>query len=494
MSVLKRMLSWTKRRDVSDENLVAPDELPVKVPARSNAKLKKRGVMGESQRETASIVDKESAKLINANSSGPLPPSRVNSFGPEQELLGFEIESQKMEALRRRIRSDHDLPGRYVGHSALSSALHMEDLTLDTTAVSSSSTTSTSNISWVSAVPAIPDLDWSKISDGELERIKSAYDKSSRSRMVPRDKTTTGDSRQSSKSSPVNSAISAFEDVSQPYAGKGKARALRDLVARPSSERASSIMDSWIEESRQTALGQGPYSINLNRQAAERLQAHLEAEGAEIEAEQHAQMIALSNRECNVCSDTKPSFNFPIKPPTANCDHPITTCTLCLETWLATEITTKGTTPIKCPSCPFILTYTDILRSASPAAFTAYDALTTRAALTCLEEFAWCLNPLCSNGQLNPAENKNYMSCAACGYQQCLLHRIPWHSGESCAAYSYRTSAEGRAAAEAEKKSEVLMEKLSKRCPGQGCGWRIEKVGGCEHMSCARCGAQFCWL
>lgn len=41
--------------------------------------------------------------------------------------------------------------------------------------------------------------------------------------------------------------------------------------------------------------------------------------------------------------------------------------------------------------------------------------------------------------------------------------------------------------------SEERIKKVGKQCPGVGCGWVVEKDGGCNHMYCARCGLNWGW-
>lgn len=200
---------------------------------------------------------------------------------------------------------------------------------------------------------------------------------------------------------------------------------------------------------------------------------------------------ASPRHECLVCGDTKAVLDFPPTAPSSDCSHRPNTCTDCLESWLASEIDGKGAVPeIKCPECPSLLRYIDLRRWASPETFATYDTLTARAALTNLPEFAWCLTPGCGNGQLNP-ENANFMHCQACGYKQCLLHLCAWHTNESCEAYTYRTS--GAKARDEEAKTQKTLSKTTKPCPGNGCGWRIEKRSGCDHVTCTKCRFAFCW-
>lgn len=47
----------------------------------------------------------------------------------------------------------------------------------------------------------------------------------------------------------------------------------------------------------------------------------------------------------------------------------------------------------------------------------------------------------------------------------------------------------------AEKKTEKLLKnKKFKVCPNKDCAARIEKISGCNHMICARCRYELCWL
>ncbi|KAF2724547.1 hypothetical protein K431DRAFT_217879 [Polychaeton citri CBS 116435] len=195
-------------------------------------------------------------------------------------------------------------------------------------------------------------------------------------------------------------------------------------------------------------------------------------------------------RECVVCGDEKEPLEFLKTPVTSRCDHTCNVCNECLHSWLATEFDVKGTEGIKCPECPQVLQYHEVQRAASSKTFETYDRITTRNALASLPNFAWCLGPNCDSGQLN-IENHNFMECIHCRYKQCIKHSCAWHQDEDCTQYEYRTS--GRKARDEEAASVKVINEVSKLCPGKGCGWRIQKIDGCDHMTCRRCRHEFCW-
>ncbi|KAJ9621203.1 hypothetical protein H2203_007254 [Taxawa tesnikishii (nom. ined.)] len=222
-----------------------------------------------------------------------------------------------------------------------------------------------------------------------------------------------------------------------------------------------------------------------------------EEEEAVRQEELRIQQASVRARECAVCGESLDPLDFPAKPPTGQCTHPVQTCTGCLQQWVASQFDCQGQR-ITCPhsGCACELSYHDMQRAASEDVFAKYDKIATREALGSMNGFAYCLKPGCNSGQIN-VESGNYMDCASCGYKQCLEHKVRWHRGETCTQYDYRTS--GRKARDEERASEAFIKANTKRCPGEDrkagkkCGWNIEKNNGCDHMTCRKCKHQFCW-
>jgi hypothetical protein len=94
-----------------------------------------------------------------------------------------------------------------------------------------------------------------------------------------------------------------------------------------------------------------------------------------------------------------------------------------------------------------------------------------------MKDFVWCLARGCESGQVHD-EGRVEFDCIACGTKSCISCNRLWHTGETCVDYKLRTGTDE----DREKASEAEVEKISKECPG--CNMRIQKDGGCEHMTC----------
>ena len=277
----------------------------------------------------------------------------------------------------------------------------------------------------------------------------------------------------------ISPADSGVELTSQPqpvYSGKGKGRVTEDDAL--TEQDYCRLYEKLRERLRKK-------QEEDDRRKAELVQKEQEEAEARLAVAKKARL-----RECTVCGDAKDPLDFPAQAPTPRCKHTPQTCTECMQSWMASEFDSKGTDGILCPECPTTLEYADVQRAASAKTFEAYDRVSTNNALSSYPDFAWCLSADCQSGQLN-INNRNYMDCANCGYKQCLKHKIPWHVGETCDEYDYRTS--GRKRSDEEKATEAMLDNISKKCPGKGCNWRIQKVDGCDHMTCRKCKFEFCW-
>ena len=202
---------------------------------------------------------------------------------------------------------------------------------------------------------------------------------------------------------------------------------------------------------------------------------------------------------CQVCLEEKPFDQFPTRPPTVECDHPPICCTPCLSQHITMSFESKIWDNIRCPLCNLRLQHKDMAEFATQDIFEryalygcpcsslcadtpdSYDRLSIRRALeTQFPNFRWCPGPNCEYGEEHPDDPKHPMiTCTSCGFGSCFFHNSPWHEGMTCDEYNAKITA---GAIKAEKKTEKIIKKIAKRCPG--CQRFINKNGGCSHMSC----------
>lgn len=213
-----------------------------------------------------------------------------------------------------------------------------------------------------------------------------------------------------------------------------------------------------------------------------------EEELARLQRHEAAATTTTSSQssECVVCGDTKDRLSFPPNPPTSSCTHASETCTSCLQAWTSSQLETKSWRNIHCPQCPSALSHAEMRTASTGEAFARFDALALRSTLGGLVDFAWCLRPSCGFGQENIEPDQGvgaFMECQKCGFRQCVQHKGPWHEGVNCEVFEAKTGA-ARKAREAEMQSKRWLLGNSQRCPGKRCGVWIEKLEGCDHMTC----------
>ncbi|KAF1994019.1 hypothetical protein P154DRAFT_527359 [Amniculicola lignicola CBS 123094] len=106
-------------------------------------------------------------------------------------------------------------------------------------------------------------------------------------------------------------------------------------------------------------------------------------------------------------------------------------------------------------------------------------------------KFHWCIRPGCQHRQLH-ADSNPIFQCAQCSFRSCIEHKVTWHNGVTCTEYDACIVSRQREADETA--SETMIQEISRQCPGEGCGWRIKKNQGCDHITCRKCRTEFCWL
>lgn len=71
-------------------------------------------------------------------------------------------------------------------------------------------------------------------------------------------------------------------------------------------------------------------------------------------------------KDCIVCTEKRSLRHFPIRLPTTQCEHEISTCKRCLRNWIKMQFETKVWDQIGCPECRVRMQYED-MREFAPA-------------------------------------------------------------------------------------------------------------------------------
>ncbi|KIW08379.1 hypothetical protein, variant 1 [Verruconis gallopava] len=200
----------------------------------------------------------------------------------------------------------------------------------------------------------------------------------------------------------------------------------------------------------------------------------------------------IETRECVNCYDDVGYADFPLESTTEECLHELNICKSCISTWITTCLNNGNWNHITCLSanCGAVLQYGDIKRAATDTDMQRYERFSMRDALSEIPGFRWCLSPTCDAGQIheNSEGTEQILTCIACGFKRCTACDREWHQDETCKQYSDSLAVQPSEI----NASEAWIVNNSRKCPG--CQSPIQKVNGCDHMTCTRCLRQFCWI
>ncbi len=149
---------------------------------------------------------------------------------------------------------------------------------------------------------------------------------------------------------------------------------------------------------------------------------------------------------------------------------------------------------VTCPelNCHGIFDYHEIreillLVGKNNSLFEQYDEHLIYRHLEQMPEFIWCSYE-CGSGQLYDFEGSSNptITCVKCNRRTCFKHRVVWHMDMSCDQYDLLKSQPSET--DANKK---WLELFAKQC--SQCQWHIQKIEGCDHMTCRYCKHEFCW-
>ncbi|VDO94981.1 unnamed protein product [Soboliphyme baturini] len=207
-------------------------------------------------------------------------------------------------------------------------------------------------------------------------------------------------------------------------------------------------------------------------------------------------MSDFSLRECPVCLTRQPLNMFA---ELRSCEH--RTCITCMIQYLELEIS-ESRVNIHCPECNEMIHPNDIytLLADHPKLIEKYEEFSVRRVLMADQDTRWCPAPDCNYAVIASG-------CAACpklrcertncGTLFCYHCKMTWHSNQTCD----EARAQRGSFVTLPIHVDMTVKPLSrisagdiKACPR--CKTYIVKMndGSCNHMICALCGVEFCWL
>ena len=207
-----------------------------------------------------------------------------------------------------------------------------------------------------------------------------------------------------------------------------------------------------------------------------------------------------SVRECPLCLEDTLGSEFP---QLRNCPH--LSCIVCLKQYVKIEIQ-EGRINLKCPQCSESLHPNDIemLVAGDSGLLNLYESLMLRRVLATDPDTRWCPAPNCTFAVVaTGCASCPKINCEreGCYISFCYHCKQEWHPNQTCdkaraqrqpvrsSSISFTISGESGSGGVG-----VLGGLALKQCPR--CSVLVEKVDDdrCNHMTCAICGAEFCWL
>ncbi|XP_055692544.1 E3 ubiquitin-protein ligase RNF19B-like [Lutzomyia longipalpis] len=202
--------------------------------------------------------------------------------------------------------------------------------------------------------------------------------------------------------------------------------------------------------------------------------------------------MGATSEECLLCYNHTSRDDFYSL---LTCNH--TTCRGCLENYLIIEIT-ESRTDIACPLCLEAMHPSDIqkLLKNHPSIMSKYEDFMVRRVLLADPDSRWCPAPDCGFAVIaTGCASCPRIKCErpGCDVNFCYHCKAEWHPDQTCDAarasrHSPTRAPSGSISQDSQHRDDI------KPCPR--CQVLIVKMddGSCNHMVCAVCGSEFCWL
>lgn len=184
--------------------------------------------------------------------------------------------------------------------------------------------------------------------------------------------------------------------------------------------------------------------------------------------------------KCAICFDEFLPDNLYILD---KCNHKY--CTKCLSAYVDSMVMDAQTT-VSCPHCKQPMEHHELMQLMNPAYRERYEKFCLDFALSTMNDVVNCPTANCGNAFIRDPATRD-IHCLSCDARFCTdCKRLPHPDIVNCA------EVEQILKSREERASESWISGYSKQCPK--CHSPIQKISGCNHMTCAKCHHNFCWI
>ena len=179
-------------------------------------------------------------------------------------------------------------------------------------------------------------------------------------------------------------------------------------------------------------------------------------------------------RTCDICYEESPEKDFR----GLSCKHEF--CKDCLSDFLMTNIKDGNVLKIPCMHAGCTETYEDddVRKFGSKEIYEKYLHFKLNINVDLNPNLMWCPNPECNRYIEKGGRFQKTKTCE-CGQTICLKCGLLNHPGQKCGGID----------------QEFLDWKKSNKCKFcPKCGIPSYKFDGCNHMTCAKCKFEYCWI
>ncbi|XP_053319323.1 E3 ubiquitin-protein ligase RNF14 [Spea bombifrons] len=213
---------------------------------------------------------------------------------------------------------------------------------------------------------------------------------------------------------------------------------------------------------------------------------------------------------CNICFNEKIGSECTYF---KDCHHVY--CNTCLKEYFEIQIKDGQVHALNCPEpdCTSIATPAQVKELVGEQLFSRYDRLLLQSSLDRMPDVVYCPRAICRTPVMQEPEETMGI-CSSCNYAFCTFCKMTYHGVSPCqitaekriwlrqeylvadeAGKRFLEKRYGKKViqeAVEEMESMEWLEKHSKPCPR--CGTPIQKIDGCNKMTCTSCTQYFCWL